>query len=155
HPLAAAEATDGTGVTCHLILLRPTQLNCSCKLERIARERCGCAPYTRRRLRGRQPLCGIGVTSRMVLMSMPLACSERIADSRPAPGPVTSTSRVRMPASRAATLAFCAAIWAANGVPLREPLKPTLPADDQPTTLPSGSVRVTMVLLKVAWMWAT
>src|SRR4029079_4093543 len=74
---------------------------------------------------------------------------------RPAPGPVTSTSRVRMPASRAAVLAFCAAIWAANGVPLREPLKPTLPADDQPTTLPSGSVRVTMVLLKVAWIWAT
>src|SRR6478672_12137233 len=84
---------------------------------------------TRRRLRGRQPLCGIGVTSRMVLMSMPLACSERIADSRPAPGPVTSTSRVRMPASRADWEALCAAIWAANGVPLREPLKPALPAD--------------------------
>ena len=55
--------------------------------------------YTRRRLRGRHPLCGIGVTSRIEVMVKPAACSERSADSRPEPGPATSTSSVRMPCS--------------------------------------------------------
>src|SRR5512137_1018489 len=50
--------------------------------------------------------------------------------------------------------AFSDAIWAANGVLLREPLKPTLPALAHVTTLPVPSVMVTMVLLKVAWMQA-
>ena len=54
---------------------------------------------TRRRLRGRQPLCGIGVTSRIEVMVKPAACSARSADSRPEPGPETSTSSVRMPCS--------------------------------------------------------
>src|SRR5690606_23327623 len=49
--------------------------------------------------------------------------------------------------------------WAANGVDLRDPLKPALPADSQAITLPSGSVRVTIVLLKevlmCAWPTAT
>jgi hypothetical protein len=43
-----------------------------------------------------------------------------------------------------------AANWAAYGVLLREPLKPTLPELLQETVLPCGSVTVTMVLLKVA-----
>src|SRR5690606_7245044 len=43
-----------------------------------------------------------------------------------------------------------AATWAANGVLLREPLKPTLPGDPQETTLPLTSVMEMMVLLKVA-----
>ena len=51
--------------------------------------------------------------------------------------------------------AISAAVCAANGVLLREPLKPALPALDQDTTLPIRSVRVTMVLLNVAWTWAT
>src|ERR1700722_19477104 len=50
---------------------------------------------------------------------------------------------------------FAAAICAANGVPLRDPLKPTEPALDHATTRPSGSVIVTIVLLKVACTWAT
>ena len=54
---------------------------------------------TRRRLRGRQPLCGIVVTSRIEVTVKPAACSARSADSRPEPGPATSTSRVRMPCS--------------------------------------------------------
>jgi hypothetical protein len=37
---------------------------------------------------------------------------------------------------------------------LREPLKPALPADSQAITLPSVSVRVTIVLLKLVLMWA-
>ena len=54
----------------------------------------------------------------------------------------------------AALAAAVAACWAAKGVPLREPLKPSVPALDQVTTLPSRSVMVTWVLLKEAWMWA-
>ena len=45
--------------------------------------------YTRRRFGGRQPLCGIGVTSLIMVTSRPAACSARIAASRPEPGPLT------------------------------------------------------------------
>ena len=48
--------------------------------------------------------------------------------------------------------AASAAICAANGVDLREPLKPTVPADCQEITLPWGSVMETMVLLNVDLM---
>src|SRR6187397_3034239 len=111
--------------------------------------------YTRRRLGGRHPLCGIGVTSRIDLTSRPTVWSARIADSRPDPGPFTRTSSDRMPTVLAALPAFKAACVAANGVPLREPLKPMPPALDQATTLPSVSVIVTVVLLNDAWMCAS
>src|SRR6266496_6162472 len=90
----------------------------------------------------------------MVPTSSPAACSERIAVSRPEPGPLTNTSTLRMPCSCALRAAFSAAIWAAYGVDLREPLKPTWPADAQAITFPDGSVMVTIVLLKVLLMWA-
>ena len=48
-----------------------------------------------------------------------------------------------------------AAICAANGVDLREPLKPTLPAEAQARTLPSWSVMLTIVLLNELLMCAT
>ena len=44
--------------------------------------------------------------------------------------------------------ACCAAIWPANGVLLRLPLKPDVPAVAQQRTLPETSVIVTFVLLK-------
>ena len=44
---------------------------------------------TLRRLRGRQPLWACGVTSLTPVTSRPAACSERIAVSRPEPGPLT------------------------------------------------------------------
>src|ERR1700722_11615672 len=47
------------------------------------------------------------------------------------------------------------ACCAAYGVPLREPLNPMDPADDQQIDRPSGVVMVTMVLLNVAWMQAS
>src|SRR6266545_1461328 len=112
------------------------------------------SPYTRRRLGGRQPLCGIGVTSRMAVISSPTACSDRMAASRPDPGPRTYTSTCLSPSSMALRAAFSAAVWAANGVLFRDPLKPALPALAQATTLPILSVSVTIVLLKVAWTWA-
>src|SRR5277367_2165797 len=112
-------------------------------------------PYTRRRFLGRQPLCGMGVSSLMPATSMPAAASERMAVSRPEPGPRTNTSTRRTPCSMA-RLAHCsAASWAAKGVDFLDPLNPTLPADAHASTLPSGSAIDTMVLLKELLMWAT
>src|SRR6185437_13181614 len=71
------------------------------------------ATQTRRRLGGRQPLCGIGVTSRIEVTAKPTACNARNADSRPEPGPLTSISSVRMPCSIAFLPASSAATWAA------------------------------------------
>src|SRR5215475_4273241 len=50
--------------------------------------------------------------------------------------------------------AASAAICAAYGVDLREPLKPTVPAEAHEITPPVGSVIVTIVLLNVLLMWA-
>src|SRR5687768_7502348 len=106
--------------------------------------------YTRLRFGGRHPLWGIGVTSRIDFTSRPAVCSARMADSRPEPGPFTSTSQERMPKVLAALVAFIAACVAANGVPLRDPLKPMAPALDHDTTAPSASVMVISVLLNDA-----
>src|SRR3954447_3354931 len=55
-----------------------------------------------------------------------------------------------MPFFAAASAVTCAA----NGVDLREPLKPAPPADSHAITLPSLSVSDTIVLLKLVLMWA-
>src|SRR5919106_4166939 len=111
------------------------------------------ATQTRRRLGGRQPLCGMGVTSVIALTSRPAAWRERMACSRPAPGPLTNTSIWRMPCSIARRAAPSADRAAAYGVLLREPLKPATPAEPQLITAPARSVIVMIVLLNVAWMW--
>src|SRR3989442_9671557 len=105
--------------------------------------------YTRRRLGGRQPLWGIGVMSAILVIFRPAWERARRAASRPAPGPVTLTSTVLSPWIIAFLAASSAASWAANGVDLREPLKPRVPADDQERAFPAGSQMVTMVLLNV------
>src|SRR6266487_3993670 len=110
--------------------------------------------YTRRRFLGRQPLCGTGVTSWMPRISSPVAASERMAVSRPDPGPFTNTSTFCRPCSCARRAACSAASCAANGVDLREPLNPTLPALAHDRVLPCRSVIVTIVLLNVDLMWA-
>src|SRR6185312_11977605 len=104
---------------------------------------------TLRRFGGRQPLCGTGVTSWIEPTSRPTACRDRIAVSRPEPGPFTKTSTLRMPCSWARRAAASAAICAANGVDLRDPLKPTWPALAHEITAPVGSVIETIVLLNV------
>src|SRR5258708_16117218 len=109
---------------------------------------------TLRRFGGLHPLCGIGVTSRIERTSMPAAARARMADSRPEPGPLTRTSMLLMPCSRAWLAAFCAACWAANGVPLRDPRKPSEPELFHDTVRPSPSVMVTMVLFNEAWIYA-
>jgi len=90
----------------------------------------------------------------IALTSRPAACRERIAASRPEPGPRTNTSMVRMPCSMARRAVASAVIWAAKGVDLRLPLKPCEPADPHDTTLPVTSVMEMIVLLKVLWMCA-
>src|SRR6266850_388544 len=114
-----------------------------------------CSPdYTRRRLGGRQPLCGMGVTSAMLAIFSPIALRARTADSRPGPGPLMRTSMFFTPHSCAARPQRSAATCAANGVDLREPLKPALPEVAQASVLPWRSVIVTMVLLNEAWICA-
>ena len=99
-------------------------------------------------------MCGIGVTSRISVTRIPTVWNARSADSRPEPGPFTNIAIVRMPNSAALRAASSAASWPANGVLLREPLKPRAPELDQDTTLPCRSVIVTIVLLNVDWMCA-
>src|ERR1700712_5881836 len=77
-----------------------------------------------------------------------------MAVSRPEPGPLTKTSTFLTPCSCAWRAADSAESWAANGVDLREPLKPTVPDEAQLSTAPLGSVMVTMVLLNVDLMCA-
>ncbi|EFR92760.1 conserved hypothetical protein, partial [Listeria innocua FSL J1-023] len=74
--------------------------------------------------------------------------------SRPEPGPLTVTSNVFKPCSCADFAALSAAICAAKGVDLREPLNPREPALDQAKALPCVSVIITIVLLNVERMCA-
>src|SRR5437867_4177720 len=87
-------------------------------------------------------------------ISRPMACKARIADSRPEPGPFTLTCTSFMPCDMAWRAASWATCCAAKAVLLRDPLKPTRPALDQPRILPCMSVMATIVLLNVARMFA-
>src|SRR3954453_8873201 len=90
----------------------------------------------------------------MLVTSSPAACSERMAVSRPEPGPFTNTSTFWSPCSMPLRAAASAVTCAAKGVDLREPLKPAPPADSHASTLPSLSVSDTIVLLKLVLMCA-
>src|SRR4029077_12762130 len=112
------------------------------------------AIYTRLRFFGRTPLCACGVTSLTERISRPAAWSERIAVSRPEPGPLTKTSTFCRPCSIPFRAAASAVTCAANGVDLREPLKPAEPAASPAMTFPSRAVRATIVLLKLVLICA-
>src|SRR5450830_1311558 len=90
-----------------------------------------------------------------MLMRMPRAARARTEDSRPGPGPLISTSRFLTPCSIAARPATSEATWAANGVDLREPLKPWPPDEAHDRALPWRSVIVMIVLLNEACTCAT
>src|SRR5580693_5032317 len=154
HPWASRRGDDVTGVG-DLAGKSPAALQSSQNSKSRRKPPATSKHQTRRRLRGRQPLCGIVVTSRIDVTLKPAACSARSADSRPEPGPRTSTSRVFMPCSCAFLAASSAATCAAYGVDLREPLKPITPEDDHEMVLPCTSVMVIMVLLNEAFTWAT
>src|ERR671924_60703 len=90
----------------------------------------------------------------MPVTSRPAAWSDRIAVSRPEPGPFTNTSTFWSPCSMPFFAAESAVTWAAKGVDSREPLTPAPPADSQAITLPSRSVSDTIVLLNDVLIWA-
>ena len=87
----------------------------------------------------------------MLVTKIPAACNDRMADSRPGPGPRTYTSTCLSPCSLAFRAALSAALWAAKAVDLREPLNPAVPALPHAITLPDWSVSVISVLLNVDW----
>src|SRR5262249_28441754 len=113
----------------------------------LALRRAVAGHQTRLRFFGRTPLCACGATPLTPRLSSPAAWSERIAVSRPEPGPFTNTSTFCRPCSMPLRAAASAVTCAANGVDFREPLNPAEPADSQTITFPSGSVRATIVLL--------
>ena len=80
----------------------------------------------------------------------PAARNARTAASRPPPGPFTRTSMLLNPSAMASSAAFLAASVAANGVLFLEPLKPNVPELHHEMVFPNLSVKVMMVLLKVA-----
>src|ERR1051326_818437 len=112
------------------------------------------ATYTLLLFFWRTPLCACGETSFTPRTSSPAACSDRIAVSRPEPGPLTNTSTFCSPCSMPSRAAASAVTCAANGVDLREPLKPTAPALFHTITAPSLSVSATSVLLNDVLMCA-
>jgi hypothetical protein len=84
----------------------------------------------------------------------PADFNARIELSRPFPRPLTTISTFSIPYSNALPAAFFAAVCAAKGVFLREPLKPDVPADAQQTVFPKISEIVIIVLLKVVLILA-
>src|SRR5260370_31428742 len=97
----------------------------------------------------------MGVTSLIPETSIPEFWRDRMAVSRPEPGPFTITSTLRTPCSIARRAAASAASCAAKGVDLREPLNPTLPDDAHDSVFPERSVKVMIVLLNDDLMCAT
>src|SRR5205807_10171701 len=73
YPLTPAKFADGAGITGHLVTPPHTHLT----------------GYTRRRLGGRPPLCGTGVTSVIGVILSPVDCNARIAPSPRDSGPCT------------------------------------------------------------------
>lgn len=93
--------------------------------------------------------------SRITFILRPPSCSPRIAVSRPRPGPFTRTRACLIPWATDCLAAVVAAVFAANGVAFRDPLKPQAPEEDQVMTSPLLLVTVMIVLLKVAWICTT
>src|SRR5450432_3017316 len=133
----------------------PTQMvRLRLQLQRAGRLSPALVNHTRRRFGGRQPLCGIGVTSLIERTWSPAAASAWIADSRPLPGPCTRTCTRLSPSPSASRAHASAATVAAKGVDFLLPLKPAFPEDAHEIVLPCMSVMVIIVLLKVALTWA-
>ena len=96
---------------------------------------------------GLGPLCGMGVTSLMALISIPFEANVLMPDSLPAPTPFTTTSTSLMPAFLALSARSSAILAEANGVPFLAPLKPKAPLLEANKALPFLSVKVMTVLL--------
>src|SRR5918994_4658663 len=106
-------------------------------LESTRCEEVDCDHQPLRLFLGRTPLWACGETSRTPSTSRPAAWRERIAVSRPDPGPLTNTSTFWSPCSMPFLAAESAVTCAAKGVDLREPLNPAEPALSHAITFPS------------------
>src|SRR3989344_8054601 len=85
--------------------------------------------YTRRGFFGLGPLNGTGVISLMELTATPLLMNPRMADSRPDPTPLTTTSISLSPSAVARKASVSPTLAAANGVPFLAPRNPAAPLD--------------------------
>jgi len=94
------------------------------------------------------------VLSSIERIESPAALKARIDVSRPFPRPFITISIFSIPSSIALIAAFFAALCAAKGVFLRDPLKPDVPEEAQQTVFPKLSQIVIMVLLKVLFTLA-
>jgi hypothetical protein len=95
-------------------------------------------------LGGLQPLWGKEVTSFIKRIGTPKFWIERIAASRPKPGPLILISICLNPWSIAFRTARSVTVCEAKGVDLRDPLKPHVPDDDHEITFPWISVTDTI-----------
>src|SRR3989339_1073879 len=100
----------------------------------------------RRAREERQPLCGSGVISLMLVTVKPFAFSARTAESRPDPTPLTKTASSRKPVSFTLSAIVFTIMLAAYGVAFFGPRNPQAPAEDQARVFPFWSVTVTIVL---------
>ena len=97
----------------------------------------------------------MGVTSRIIVILDPGGLERAHGGLAAGPRTLHVARTERTPCSIAFLAHSSAAICAAKGVDLREPLKPCWPALDHATAFPPTSVIVMIVLLNVDWMWAT
>ena len=88
----------------------------------------------------------MGVTSEIFVILKPQPFKALTADSRPAPGPETSITKLIIPKFLAASPALEAATWAAKGVLFLEPLNPDPPALAQVNVFPCLSVILIMAV---------
>src|SRR5437879_1374739 len=87
--------------------------------------------YTRRLFGARHPLWGTGDTSRIIVTLNPTDCKARNAVSLPEPGPFTITETLSTPYAAQLAAEDAGKKASEHGVDLRDPLKPTDPAEDQ------------------------
>ena len=76
------------------------------------------------------------MTSTILFICSPVTAKALIADSLPAPGPFTLTSRLVKPKEMAIFAAYSAATVAAYAVLFLDPLNPDVPAFSQTITFP-------------------
>ena len=108
--------------------------------------------YTRRRLGGRQPLCGTGVTSRMLVILNPTLLSARNAASRPEPGPFTKTANDRTPCSRALSGRILCSKLCGKRRALSRPLESARPCGRPRYGVTLHISNGNNCVVKVAWM---
>src|SRR3989338_1011059 len=103
--------------------------------------------YTLRGLGGLGPLLGIGVKSRIKPILNPCAAKDLMADSLPAPIPLTLMPTSLIPSIFAFSAINSETFEAGRGVPFLAPLNPKAPDEEDRMTFPPSSLMAIIVLL--------